>query len=183
MGLSRFSPISGTMQVRFFGWGAGLLSLVDRQCRSWELLTAFVFLWQDLFVHQQKNFHFSLYMVLEQRTPQTVSDPVVIAQVSQMRGAGSNLVVHSFSTCFGVVNLNFFHPKLLCDPSPLPSGYPAGGWVGLRVGGWVGQNPGRANLNPPPPVSLSKGLAGRVGSRPGARVTWAPAVLWVPHPN
>ena len=79
------------------------------------------------------------YMVLEQMTSGTVSDPLVIAQVSvsQIMGAGSNPAVHTVNTCCGVVNLNLFHPKLLCDPPLPPSGYPAGGWVGLRVGGWV----------------------------------------------
>ena len=86
-----------------------------------------------------------------------------IAQVNQKKGVSTNPVVHIFGACYGVVNLNLFHPKLLCDPPPPlpPSGYPAGGWVGLRVGGWVSQNTGRANLtHSRPPISLSKSLAG-----------------------
>ena len=88
-------------------------------------------------------------MILEQSVSGTVSDPVDIAQVNQKKGVSTNPVVHIFSTCYGVVNLNLFHPKLLCDPPP--PGYLAGGWVGLRVGGWVSQNPGRAKSPPPPP--------------------------------
>ena len=34
----------------------------------------------------------------------------------------------------------------------------SGRWVSLRMGGWVSQNPGGANLSPPPPVSLSNPL-------------------------
>ena len=81
-------------------------------------------------------------------TSGTVSDPVVIAQVSvsQIMGAGSNPAMHIVNTCCGVVNLHLFHPKLLCDPPPTPpalrvsgrwGGGSESGWVGLRVGGWV----------------------------------------------
>ena len=76
-------------------------------------------------------FHFSLYMVLEHSVSGTVRDPVDIAQVNQKRGVSTNPVVHMFSTCYGVVNLNLLHPKLLCDPLPPP---PQGIW---QVGGWV----------------------------------------------
>ena len=69
------------------------------------------------------HFYFSLYMVLKTGMAGTVCDPVIIAQVSQMKPVSLNPPVHSFSTCYGVVNL-----KLLCDP-------PA---QGIRqVGGWV----------------------------------------------
>ena len=59
----------------------------------------------------------------------TVSDPVVIAQVSQMKVVSSNSPVHSFSSCYGVVTL-----KLLCDPPLRVSGR----WVGGSESGWVG---------------------------------------------
>ena len=158
MGLSGFSPILGKMQVpppggggvRFVGWVGGLLSLVDRQHCSWAEAhcdTGCCHLVQTCFALHFCNghhFHFSLYMVLKHGMAGTVSDPVVIAQASQMKGVSPNPALHSSGTCYGVVNL-----KLLCDPPP--SGYPAGGWVGLRVGGWVSQNPGRANFTPSPP--------------------------------
>ena len=143
------------------GWVGGLLSLVDRQLCSWAKAHCdtgcchFVQTCFALHFCNGHHFHLSLYMVLKHGT---VSDPVVIAQASQMKGVSSNPALHSFSTCYGVVNL-----KLLCDPPPPPQGYPAGGWVGLRVGGWVSQNPGRANSPPPPPVSLSKGLVAMMG--------------------
>ena len=35
--------------------------------------------------------------------------------------------------------------------------------MGLRVGGWVSQNPGRANLNPPPPGITKQGPGGGGG--------------------
>ena len=34
-----------------------------------------------------------------------------------------------------------------------PSGYPAGGWVDLRVNGWVSQNPGGGQFTPPPGIT------------------------------
>ena len=76
---------------RFVGWVGGLLSLVDRQNCSWA--EAHCDIWGCChFV--QTCFHSSLYMVLEQVTSGTVSDAVVIAQVSQVVGAASNPVVH-----------------------------------------------------------------------------------------
>ena len=92
-----------------------------------------------------------------------LSDPVDVAQVNQEKGVSTNPVVHIFSTCFGVVNLHLFHPKLLCDPPP-PQGI-------RQVGGWVG---GSANLTPPPsppPPSITK-------QRPAPR----PPRPWPPPP-
>ena len=42
----------------------------------------------------------------------TVSDPVDIAQVNQKKGVSTNPVVHCFSTCYGVVDLNLFSSKI-----------------------------------------------------------------------
>ena len=95
-----------------------------------ELLIASVFLWQNLFVHQQKHIQFRLYMVLELILSGCVGDPVVIAEVSQIKGVGSNPVVHTTGTRHGVVNLSLFHPKLLCEPPPPPQGI-------RQVGGWL----------------------------------------------
>ena len=130
MGLSGFPLILGKMQVpplgggvRFWGPVGGSLSLVDRQCMGMLPLCS------DLFCFA--GFHFSLCRVLEQSASGTVSGPVDMAQVNQKRGVSLNPVVHSFSTCYGVVNLNLLHPELLCDPPP-PSPQ------GIRqVGGWV----------------------------------------------
>ena len=93
-------------------------------------------------------------MVLELNLPGSVSDPVVIAEVSHNYGLGSNPVSYTTVTCYGVVNLNLFHPKLLCDPPLRVSGR----WVGGSESGWVGQPKSREGQFPPPPVSLSKGL-------------------------
>ena len=95
-----------------------------------------------------KNFHFSFYIVLELTLPGGVSDPVVIAAVSWIMGMGSNPVVHTTEIYSGVVNLNLFHPKLLCDPPLRVSGR----WVGGSESGWVGQPKSReGQLTPPPP--------------------------------
>ena len=54
-----------------------------------------------------------------------------------------------------------FFENCSVTPPPPPSGYLAGGWVGLGVGGWVSQIPWGGvggNLPPAPPVSLSYGL-------------------------
>ena len=102
--------------VRFVGWVGGLLSLVDRQHCSWAEApcdTGCCHFVQTCFAVHSCNghhFHFSLYMVLKRGMAGTFSDPVVIAQASQMKGVSSNPALHSFSTCYGVVNL-----KLLCD--------------------------------------------------------------------
>ena len=118
MGLSGFSPILGKMQVppqgggvRFVGWVGGLLSLVDRQHCSWAEAhcdTGCCHFVQTCFASRFCNghhFHFSLYMVLKHGMAGTVSDPVVLAQASQMKGVSSNPALRSFSTCYGVVNL------------------------------------------------------------------------------
>ena len=44
----------------------------------------------------------------------------------QKKGVRTNPAVHIVSTCYGVVNLNLFHPKLLCEPPLRVSGR----WVG-----------------------------------------------------
>ena len=64
-----------------------------------------------------------------------------------MNVVSSNPRAHSFSSCYGVVNL-----KLLCDPPLRVSSR----WVGGSESGWVGQPKSReGELNPPPP-SITK---------------------------
>ena len=67
-------------------------------------------------------------MVLELNLSECVSDPVVIAEVLQNKGVGSNPAVLKSGNWCGVVNLNFCDPKLLCDP-PLQGIRQVGGWV------------------------------------------------------
>ena len=124
-------PPQGGVSALLGGWVGGLLSLVDRQHCSWAEAHChtgccqFVQTCFALHFCNGHHFHFSLYMVLKHGMAGTVSDPVVIAQASQMKGVSSNPALRSFSTCYGVVNL-----KLLCDP---PSLRVSGKWVG----GWV----------------------------------------------
>ena len=103
MGLSGVFMILGTPPgwgVHFVGWVGGwvLLSLVDPQHCSWA--KAYCDTWgcchfvQTCFALHFCNghhFHLSLYMVLKQGMAGTVSDPVVVAQVSQMKVVSSNL--------------------------------------------------------------------------------------------
>ena len=96
-------------------------------------------------------FHFSLYMFLEHSVSGTVSDPVDTAHVNQKKSVSSDPLVHIFSTCYGVVNLNLFHPKLLCDPPPPP---PQGIW---QVGGSA-KIPG-GPVYPPSPSILKQSPA------------------------
>ena len=100
-------------------------------------------LYADLFCFTR--FHFRLYMLFEQTVPGSVGDPVDIAQVVQMNGVGSNPTVHILSTCYGMVNLNLFHPT---PPPPLRV---FGRWVGGSESGWVGQPKSREGQLTPPP--------------------------------
>ena len=66
-----------------------------------------------------------------------------------------------------MVNLNFFDPKLLCDPPFRVSGR----WVGGSESGWVGQPKSReGQFNPPPPPSITKQWPGGVPA-PQTKVT------------
>ena len=146
--LSGFSLILGEMQVpggvRFFGWVGWWVTELGRPPMSFMgqgtlCHMGMLPLCSDLFCFTL--FHFSPYMVLEQSVSGTVSDPVDIAHVNQKKSVSANPVVHIFSTCYGVVNLNLFHPN--CSVIPPPP---------LRVSGrWVGQPKSREGQSPPPP--------------------------------